>query len=59
MNKVPSINDLTQPIVQQLINSADALRLGIEQDSSGAIIIDAGTEYSMRSDPKSPNQCST
>jgi len=45
MKKLPSINDLTQPIVQELINSADALRIGIEKDSCGATIIDAGINY--------------
>ncbi len=45
MNKLPSINDLTQPIVQELINRADALRIGIEKDSCDATIVDAGINY--------------
>ena len=45
MNKQASINDLTQPIVQELINRAVALRLGIEKDSSDATIIDAGINH--------------
>ncbi len=45
MNKQPSINDLTQPIVQQMISKADALRIGVENDSSGATIIDAGINH--------------
>jgi methenyltetrahydromethanopterin cyclohydrolase len=45
MNKQPSINKLTQPIVQQLIDGADALRVGIEQDASGATIVDAGINH--------------
>lgn len=45
MNKQPSINDLTQPIVQQMINRADALRIGVEKDSSGATIVDAGINH--------------
>ena len=45
MNKQPSINDLSQPIVQQLISRADSLRLGIEKDSSGATMIDAGINH--------------
>ena len=45
MNKQPSINQLSQPIVQQLINNADALRVGVEQDTSGVTIIDAGIDH--------------
>jgi methenyltetrahydromethanopterin cyclohydrolase len=45
MNKQPSINKLTQPIVQQLIDRADALRIGVEQDASGVTIIDAGIKF--------------
>jgi methenyltetrahydromethanopterin cyclohydrolase len=45
MNKQPSINKLTQPIVQQLLDGADALRVGVEQDASGATIVDAGINH--------------
>lgn len=45
MNKQPSINNLAQPIVQQLIDRADALRIGVELDSSGVTIIDAGINH--------------
>ncbi len=45
MNKQPSINNLSQPIVQQLIDGADALRVGVEQDASGVTIIDAGINH--------------
>ena len=45
MNKQPSINNLSQPIVQDLINRAVALRVGVEKDSSGATIIDAGINH--------------
>ncbi|MFK7794209.1 MAG: methenyltetrahydromethanopterin cyclohydrolase [Gammaproteobacteria bacterium] len=45
MNKQPSINKLTQPIVQQLIDGADALRVGVEQDASGVTIVDAGINF--------------
>ena len=45
MNKQPSINKLTQPIVQQLIDGADALRVGVEQDASGVTLIDAGINF--------------
>ncbi|MDW3094958.1 MAG: methenyltetrahydromethanopterin cyclohydrolase [Gammaproteobacteria bacterium] len=45
MNKQPSINKLSQPIVQQLIDGADALRVGVQQDSSGVTIVDAGINH--------------
>jgi methenyltetrahydromethanopterin cyclohydrolase len=45
MNKQPSINKLTQPILQQLIDGADALRVGIEQDASGVTLVDAGINH--------------
>ncbi len=45
MNKQPSINELSQPIVQQLIGGADALRVGVEQDASGVTIVDAGINH--------------
>ena len=45
MNKQPSINDLTQPIVQNLISRCDELRIGVEKDASGATIVDAGISH--------------
>ena len=45
MNKQPSINNLTQAIVQNLINRADELRIGVEKDASGATIVDAGIKH--------------
>ncbi len=45
MNKQPSINKLTQPIVQQLIDGADVFRIGVQQDSSGVTIVDAGINH--------------
>ena len=45
MNKQPSINNLSQLIVQQLIDQADALRVGVEKDASGVTIIDAGINH--------------
>ena len=45
MNKQPSINKLTQPILQQLIDGADALRVGVEQDASGVTLVDAGINH--------------
>jgi methenyltetrahydromethanopterin cyclohydrolase len=37
-----SVNKLSQPLVQQLLDRADALRLGVERLSNGATVIDAG-----------------
>ncbi len=45
MNKQPSINNLSQPIVQQLITRADALRIGVEKDASGVTLVDAGIDH--------------
>ncbi len=42
MNNQPSINDLSQPILQRLIDRKTALRVGVEQNSTGVMIIDAG-----------------
>ncbi len=38
----PSINTLTTPLVNYLVENADALRLGISQLANGSRIIDAG-----------------
>lgn len=38
----PSVNQLTNPLVQQLINNAKALRVKVEKLDNGATIIDAG-----------------
>lgn len=45
MNQKVSINQLSSPLVQQLVDNAAALRVGIETDSSGATIIDAGVNH--------------
>ncbi len=46
MNYKPSINALTQPIVESLIRQSDVLRIGVQQeDTSGATIIDAGINH--------------
>ncbi|MEY4210889.1 MAG: hypothetical protein RLZ92_1270, partial [Pseudomonadota bacterium] len=37
-----SVNKLTQPLVQYLLDNADKLRLGIETLDNGCTIIDAG-----------------
>jgi methenyltetrahydromethanopterin cyclohydrolase (EC 3.5.4.27) len=37
-----SVNKYTQPLVQQLIDDADKLRLGVEKLENGCTIIDAG-----------------
>lgn len=44
-SKWPSVNTLTAPLVQSLINNADSLRIGVEKHPSGATIIDAGINY--------------
>lgn len=38
----PSVNSLSAPIVQSLINNADALRLGVSKLANGTTVIDAG-----------------
>jgi methenyltetrahydromethanopterin cyclohydrolase len=38
----PSVNALTAPLVQHLIDNARSLRLGVEKHASGATIVDAG-----------------
>ena len=45
MNKQLSINTLTKPLVDRLIERAIPLRLGIHRDPSGVRIIDAGIEH--------------
>lgn len=42
MHQQPSINKLSQPLVQNLIANADSLRLKIHQLDNGCTIIDAG-----------------
>ena len=39
-----SINQLTQPLVQELIDNADKLRLGIQTLDNGCTLIDAGID---------------
>jgi len=39
-----SVNKLTQPLVQELIENADKLRLGIQKLENGCTIIDAGID---------------
>ena len=38
----PSVNALTAPLVQRLIDNARSLRVGVEKHASGATIVDAG-----------------
>jgi methenyltetrahydromethanopterin cyclohydrolase len=38
----PSVNALTAPLVERLIENATTLRLGVETHASGATIVDAG-----------------
>ena len=41
----PSVNALTNPVVEQLLSNAKELRLGVERSVNGATIIDAGIYY--------------
>jgi methenyltetrahydromethanopterin cyclohydrolase len=41
----PSINALTNPLVQQLIASAETLNLGVSHHEAGCVIVDAGIEH--------------
>ena len=45
MNTLPSINNLTQPLVEGLMNNARALRIGVAKDDCGSTIIDAGINH--------------
>jgi methenyltetrahydromethanopterin cyclohydrolase len=42
---LPSINRLTQPLVEQLVANADALRVGVSRLENGCRIIDAGINF--------------
>jgi methenyltetrahydromethanopterin cyclohydrolase len=42
----PSINALTQPLIEELILKFSALNIGISQHTTGATIVDAGIEHS-------------
>jgi methenyltetrahydromethanopterin cyclohydrolase len=41
----PSINELSQPLVEKLIAQAEALNIGVSQHSTGATIVDAGIAH--------------
>ena len=41
----PSVNQLSNPLVAQLIANARALRIGVEKSANGATIIDAGIKH--------------
>ncbi len=41
----PSVNQLTNPLVQHLVEHANTLRLGISRHESGCTIIDAGIQH--------------
>ncbi len=42
MEYTASVNKLTKPLVQHLLDNADKLRLGIEKLTNGCTVIDAG-----------------
>ncbi len=44
MQYTASVNKLTQPLVQELIDNSDKLRLGVQKLQNGCTIIDAGIE---------------
>lgn len=41
----PSVNQLTAPLVESLIDNARSLRVGVEKHASGATIVDAGIKF--------------
>lgn len=41
----PSVNQLTNPLIQYLVDNANSLRLGVEKLESGCTIIDAGIRH--------------
>lgn len=41
----PSVNGLTNPLVQNLVDQARSLRLGVEKLANGCTIIDAGIQH--------------
>ena len=47
----PSVNALSAPIVQSLIDNADALRLGVSKMSNGTTVIDAGIDWPDTKEP--------
>jgi methenyltetrahydromethanopterin cyclohydrolase (EC 3.5.4.27) len=49
MEYTASVNKLTQPLVQHLLDNADKLRLGVEKLANGCTIIDAGIKYRAES----------
>jgi len=42
--RVPSVNTLTTPLVQSLLNNADVLRLDISYMNNGTTVVDAGID---------------
>ncbi|NOQ76953.1 MAG: methenyltetrahydromethanopterin cyclohydrolase [Methylococcaceae bacterium] len=44
MQYTASVNKLTQPLVKELIDNADKLRLGVQKLQNGCTVIDAGIE---------------
>jgi len=44
MQYTASVNKLTQPLVQELIDNADKLRLGVQKLQNGCTVIDAGID---------------
>ncbi len=44
-NKQPSVNQLAEPLLSQLLAQSDKLQLGITQHESGCTIVDAGIQH--------------
>jgi len=44
MQYTASVNKLTQPLVQELIDNSDKLRLGVQKMQNGCTVIDAGID---------------
>lgn len=42
----PSINAMTNPLVEQLISLAETLNLGVSQHEAGCVVVDAGITHS-------------
>ncbi len=40
----PSLARLSAPLVSRLVNDADSLRIGVRQDETGALLVDAGID---------------
>ena len=51
----PSVNRLAASLVEHLIRDAEALRIDVEHDAAGAVVIDAGSDCRGGSSRRSPS----